>query len=58
MISVAPPQAETPAQRQSRERAELQRDTEQGLRADPLVQALQEKFDARLIADSIEPRDD
>ncbi len=58
VISVAAPQAETPAQRQARERAELQRDTEQGLRADPLVKTLQEKFDARLIAGSIEPTDD
>ena len=58
VISVAAPQAETPAQRQARERAELQRDTEQGLRADPLVKTLQEKFDARLVADSIEPTDD
>ena len=55
---MAAPQAETPAQRQARERAELQRDTEQGLRADPLVKTLQEKFDARLVADSIEPTDD
>jgi DNA polymerase-3 subunit gamma/tau len=58
VISVATPQAETPAQRRARERAELQRDTEQSLRADPLVKTLQEKFDARLIADSIEPTDD
>jgi DNA polymerase-3 subunit gamma/tau len=58
VISVAAPHAETPAQRQARERAELQRDTEQGLRADPMVKTLQEKFDARLIPDSIEPMDD
>lgn len=44
---------ETPAQRQQRERDALQRATEADIADDPLVQAVQETFDAAIVPDSI-----
>ena len=46
-------EGETPAQRQTRERAERQQEAEMDIAQDPLVQALQDTFDAEIVADSI-----
>ena len=46
-------EGETLAQRQTRERAERQQQTEADIAQDPLVQAMQVTFDAEIVADSI-----
>ncbi|MDJ0738423.1 MAG: DNA polymerase III subunit gamma/tau [Gammaproteobacteria bacterium] len=45
--------AETPAQRQAREQAAQQQATEADIARDPLVRAVQETFDATIVANSI-----
>ncbi|MCB1802897.1 MAG: DNA polymerase III subunit gamma/tau [Gammaproteobacteria bacterium] len=52
-LAVAEGRDETPAQRQKRESDERQRATEADIADDPLVQAVQEKFDATIVPDSI-----
>ena len=51
------PATETPAQREARRRAERQDEAEKAIAADPLVRALQDAFDATLVADSVRPAD-
>jgi hypothetical protein len=46
-------QAETPAQREARERCARQAAAEADIAVDPLVRALQENFDAEIVPDSI-----
>ncbi len=57
-ILIAAPQEETPAQREARARAQRQREAESTLATDPLVQALESQFAARVVPDSIRPLDD
>ncbi|HEB97722.1 MAG TPA: DNA polymerase III subunit gamma/tau [Sedimenticola thiotaurini] len=45
----------TPAQRQSREKEQRQQALEESMARDPLVQSLQEQFDARLVPGSVRP---
>jgi len=52
-LAVRASETETPAQRQERERQELQHATEVDIAEDPLVQAMQETFDAEIVPDSI-----
>ena len=52
-LAVAGGGNETRAQRQEREREERQRATEADIADDPLVQAIQENFDAAIVPDSI-----
>ena len=47
--------AETPAQRTQREREQRRQQAVEAMRNDPLVQALEEKFDAELVENSIRP---
>lgn len=54
-ISVENADLETPAKRQARDQAERQRQAEHAMASDPLVQEMQERFDARLIPESIKP---
>ncbi len=54
-ITEASPQTETPAQRGQRHRAERQRQAEQAVADDPMVQALQDTFDASLVEGSVRP---
>ena len=49
------PQQETPAQAAARKRAERQREAEQSIHDDPLVQKMIQQFAAVIRADSIEP---
>jgi DNA polymerase-3 subunit gamma/tau len=54
-IREASPRSETPAQREQRQRDERQRQAEVAVEGDPLVQALQETFDASLVPGSVRP---
>jgi len=54
-LVVVAAEAETPAQRSQREREQRRQDTVEAVRNDPLVQALEEKFDAELVETSIRP---
>jgi len=45
----------TPAQRQAEQTAERQQDLEESMARDPLVQSMQEQFDARLVPGSVRP---
>jgi len=56
-LRVARPEAETPARREARQHADRQREAEQGMAEDPMVQALQDTFDASLVPNSIKPVD-
>lgn len=56
-LRVARPAAETPAQREVRQRAERQQHAEQAMAQDPVVQVLQDTFDATLVPDSVRPVD-
>jgi DNA polymerase III subunit gamma/tau len=56
-IQVEQPQSETPAQQQARARAERQNQAEQAMAQDPIVQAAEEQFGARLITESVKPID-
>ncbi len=47
--------ADTPAQRQQQARMQRERQAREDIAADPLVQALQDGFDAELVEDSIRP---
>jgi len=51
------PAAATPAQLQAQARADRQREAEEAMANDPLVQAMEEQFGAKVIADSIRPID-
>jgi len=55
IISVESPQAETPAQKRTREDKELQEAAEKSVRDDATVQAMQDMFDATLDEKSIRP---
>ena len=57
-ISVVKPQEETPAQRQARARAERQREAEESMTADPLVQVMEKEFSAQLVQGSVQPVDE
>ena len=57
VIVVEAPDTETPARRQARRRDEQQRQAEQALADDPLVQAMEAGLDARLMQDSVKPFD-
>jgi DNA polymerase-3 subunit gamma/tau len=48
---------ETPAQQASRTKAERQRQAQDKLEKDPLVRAAADKLGARLVPDTVEPRD-
>ncbi|QKE63111.1 DNA polymerase III subunit gamma/tau [Aquipseudomonas campi] len=54
-IELILPEQETPAQAASRKRAERQRQAEQSIHDDPLVQKMIQQFAAVIRADSIEP---
>ncbi len=57
-IRVANPETETPAQREVRRREERRHEAQRSMTSDPVVQALQEGFDATLVAESIRPVDE
>lgn len=50
--------AETPATRQAQKHAERQHQAEQAMANDPLVQAMESTFTARVVPDSVKPLDD
>ncbi len=52
-LSATQPASETPAQRGAREEQARQAATEADIAADPLVRAVQENFEAEIVADSI-----
>ncbi|HSX72308.1 MAG TPA: DNA polymerase III subunit gamma/tau [Pseudomonas sp.] len=54
-IELLRPEQETPAQAAARRRAERQRQAEQSIHDDPLVQQMIQQFGAAIRADSIEP---
>lgn len=54
-IELIRPEQETPAQAAARKRAERQRQAEQSIHDDPLVQQMIQQFGAAIRADSIEP---
>ncbi|MWV16761.1 DNA polymerase III subunit gamma/tau [Pseudomonas sp. L-22-4S-12] len=54
-IELILPEQETPAQAAARKRAERQRQAEQSIHADPLIQQMIQQFGAVIRADSIEP---
>ncbi len=56
-IAVQAPQAETPAARDERERGERQAEAVEAIEHDANVQAIVDKFNARILPDSIQPRD-
>tara|TARA_B100001059_G_C17681847_1_gene500162 strand:+ start:187 stop:963 length:777 start_codon:yes stop_codon:yes gene_type:complete len=56
-IELIKPEQETPAQAASRKRANRQREAEESIHNDPLVQQMIEQFTAVIRADSIEPID-
>jgi DNA polymerase-3 subunit gamma/tau len=51
------PETETPARRDARRREERQQDARRNMQEDPLVQSMQETFDAELILESVKPID-
>ena len=57
-LEIASAEAETPAQRAARDRAEAQAAAEQAIEGDREVQALQAQFGARIIPGSLRPRED
>jgi DNA polymerase-3 subunit gamma/tau len=57
-IRVSKPEAETPAEREARQRTERQQQAENALATDPLVQAMGEQFGAKLVPGSVRPADD
>ena len=57
-LEIAGAEAETPAQRAARGRAEAQAAAEQAIESDPEVQALQAQLGARIIPGSLRPRED
>ncbi|MDA7087854.1 DNA polymerase III subunit gamma/tau [Pseudomonas sp. SA3-5] len=56
-IELCAPEQETPAQAAARKRANRQREAEESIHGDPLVQQMIEQFAAVIRADSIEPVD-
>ncbi|MEJ2509766.1 MAG: DNA polymerase III subunit gamma/tau [Gammaproteobacteria bacterium] len=56
-IKVQAPPSETPAAREDRQRGERQAEAERQIQDDANVQAIVEKFDARIKPDSIQPLD-
>ena len=52
-LSVGVVETETPAQQGAREQLALQAATEADIAADPLVQSVQQQFDAEIVADSV-----
>ncbi|SFP30718.1 DNA polymerase III subunit gamma/tau [Pseudomonas borbori] len=56
-IELCMPEQETPAQAAARKRANRQREAEESIHGDPLVQQMIEQFAAVIRADSIEPVD-
>ena len=56
-IELCMPEQETPAQAAARKRANRQREAEESIHCDPLVQQMIEQFAAVIRADSIEPVD-
>jgi hypothetical protein len=55
VFEIARAEAETPAQRRIRRDADLQRQAEDVLAADPVVRSLEDNFAAQWVADSIRP---
>ena len=55
VITLGNGEAESPAQKQNRQRDERYRETEQALSTDPEVRALQETFGAEIVPGSVEP---
>lgn len=49
-------QGETPAQRSSREKTEVQRQAEQNIATDPFVLELQDRFGAQIVPGSVHPK--
>lgn len=56
-ITEAVPDGETPAMRQSREQRERQHEAEVAMANDPLVREMEEHFSARLVSESVRPRE-
>jgi DNA polymerase-3 subunit gamma/tau len=56
-ITEAVPKSETPAMRQAREQQERLRQAQDEMASDPLVREMEEHFSARLVSDSVRPRD-
>jgi DNA polymerase-3 subunit gamma/tau len=56
-ITEAVPESETPAMRQAREQQERLRLAQDEMASDPLVREMEEHFSARLVSDSVRPRD-
>jgi DNA polymerase-3 subunit gamma/tau len=56
-IELCTPEQETPAQAAARKRANRQREAEESIHGDPLVQQMIQQFAAVIRADSIEPID-
>ena len=57
-ISVADDVKGTPAQMQAQSRNRRQQEAENALAADPLIQVMEQKFDAKLMPESIQPIDE
>lgn len=55
IIEVSNPSQETPAQREAFNRHQLQKNAEQAIHDDPIIQTLQQRFGATLLPDSIKP---
>jgi DNA polymerase-3 subunit gamma/tau len=58
LITEAVPQQETPAMREKRELEERQAQAESSMAADPMVKEMEQRFDAKLMPESIRPMDD
>jgi DNA polymerase-3 subunit gamma/tau len=56
-ISEAIPEDETPAMRQQRQQVERQQQAEASMAADPLVREMEQRFDAKLLSDTVRPVD-
>jgi DNA polymerase III subunit gamma/tau len=56
-ITEAVPEGETPAMRQTREQHERQHEAEVAMANDPLVREMEEHFSARLVSESVRPRE-
>jgi DNA polymerase-3 subunit gamma/tau len=56
-ISEAIPENETPAMRQQRQQEERQQQAEASMAADPMVREMEERFDAKLLLDTVRPID-
>ncbi|VAX07986.1 DNA polymerase III subunits gamma and tau [hydrothermal vent metagenome] len=57
-ICVEKPQEETPAQRQARAQAQRQGEAEQSMAADPVMQAMEREFSAKMVPGSVQPVDE